>query len=338
MPTTHRPVTGPGVDSAGSSATHRPLLGALLRTCALVGLALAVLVPGGAVHAAPSPAEIRERIERESEALGKIVEDYNKVNEELKITSAAVAKHKTRMPAMQQQLDAARAEVRAIATTAYKNGQLREVDAVLSARGELLDRIGTLDHLARGRRAQIDAFTAVNQRYEAERIRLESMLAKQRIQARDLAARKTKIEADLKKLYDLRRQAYGSEQESGSRYTGTIPAISGKAGVAVRFAYNAIGAPYQFGGSGPGYDCSGLTQAAWKAAGRSLPHNAAMQWDKVAHIPRSQLKPGDLVFYRSLGHVGIYVGNNKIIDAPSAGRSVRLTSINVMTPYGYGRV
>jgi len=336
MPTTHRPATGSGEDSDGSSATHRPYLRALV----LAGLALSVLIPGGAVLAAPSPAEIQRQIERDSAALEDVVEDYNKVNEELKVTAAAAARHKTRLPAMQQEMEAARAEVRAIAAVAYKSGQLREVDAVLSAGTGtgLIDRIGTLDHLARGRRAQIEAYTDANQRYEAERIRLESLLAKQKIQARDLAARKATIEADLKKLYQLRRAAYGSEQESGSRYTGNIPAISGKAGTAVRFAYNKIGAPYVYGGSGPGYDCSGLTQAAWKAAGESLPHNAAMQWDEVAHIPRSQLKPGDLVFYRSLGHVALYVGGGQIIDASRAGQPVKKRDMDIMPPYGYGRV
>jgi len=87
-----------------------------------------------------------------------------------------------------------------------------------------------------------------------------------------------------------------------------------------------------------GYDCSGLTMAAWRAAGVSLPHNAAMQWDVVAHISRSQLKPGDLVFYNGLGHVAIYVGSGKIIEAPTFGESVKLASVDIMTPYGYGRV
>jgi cell wall-associated NlpC family hydrolase len=63
-----------------------------------------------------------------------------------------------------------------------------------------------------------------------------------------------------------------------------------------------------------------------------------MQWDKVAKISRSELKPGDLVFYSGLGHVGIYVGSNQIIHAPSFGQSVKLVSVNIMTPYGYGRV
>ena len=115
--------------------------------------------------------------------------------------------------------------------------------------------------------------------------------------------------------------------------------MSGKAGVAVRYAYNAIGTPYVWAAEGPnGYDCSGLTLAAWRAAGKSLPHNAAMQWDKVAHIGRGSLQPGDLVFYSGLGHVALYVGSGKVIHAPTFGESVKLASVDMMSPYGYGRV
>jgi cell wall-associated NlpC family hydrolase len=307
----------------------------------LTGLALGLLAPATAVRAEPTPAEIQQRIDRDSRVLTGIVEDYNKVNEELKATRAAVARHTASLPALERQLATARADVSEIAATAYKNGQLREIDAVLGDGGTrvLLDRIGTLDHLARGRNEQIATFTAARQRYEAQRRALATVQARQTIQARDLAARKVKIEADLKKLYELRRQAFGQEQESGSRYTGKVPSISGKAGVAVRYAYNAIGTPYVWAAEGPnGYDCSGLTLAAWRAAGKRLPHNAAMQWNTVARISRSQLLPGDLVFYSGLGHVGLYVGNGKIIHSPTFGQTVKLASINTMPPYGYGRV
>jgi len=74
------------------------------------------------------------------------------------------------------------------------------------------------------------------------------------------------------------------------------------------------------------------------AAGKSLPHNAAMQWSAVAHISRGDLRPGDLVFYNGLGHVGIFVGGNQIIHAPHAGTVVQLASVDIMPPYGYGRV
>ena len=137
----------------------------------------------------------------------------------------------------------------------------------------------------------------------------------------------------------MREEAYGSATSSGSSYSGKIPSVSGKAGVAVRYAYNAIGTPYVWAAEGPnGYDCSGLTLAAWRAAGKSLPHNAAMQWDKVAHIGRGSLQPGDLVFYSGLGHVALYVGSGKVIHAPTFGESVKLASVDMMSPYGYGRV
>ena len=77
---------------------------------------------------------------------------------------------------------------------------------------------------------------------------------------------------------------------------------------------------------------------AWRAAGRSLPHNAAAQWGVVTHISRSALQPGDLVFYRNLKHVGIYVGGGQIIDASRAGQPIKKRSIDISPPYGYGRV
>ena len=111
---------------------------------------------------------------------------------------------------------------------------------------------------------------------------------------------------------------------ASSGAAGKAPTISGSAGVAVDYAYAAANKPayYGYGDAGPStYDCSGLTMAAWKAAGKSLPHNAAAQYSATARISRSQLKPGDLVFYRSLGHVGLYVGSGMIIDASRAGRA-----------------
>ena len=132
---------------------------------------------------------------------------------------------------------------------------------------------------------------------------------------------------------------YRKPTETGSSYTGQIPAIPGSAGKAVSYAYGTIGKPYGFGDAGPNsYDCSGLTSAAWAAAGKSLPHNAAAQYSATTRISKSDLKPGDLIFYRSNQHVAIYIGGGQIIDAPSAGRNVLKRTMNIMTPNGYGRV
>jgi cell wall-associated NlpC family hydrolase len=94
---------------------------------------------------------------------------------------------------------------------------------------------------------------------------------------------------------------------------------------AVAAAIAQIGKPYVWGAGGPdAVDCSGLTSYAWRYGGVSLPHNSAAQFASTRHVSPSQAQPGDLFFYGSpIHHVGIYVGNGSIVDAPHAGANVR---------------
>ncbi|MEU7312867.1 NlpC/P60 family protein [Streptomyces sp. NPDC007083] len=112
------------------------------------------------------------------------------------------------------------------------------------------------------------------------------------------------------------------------------PAPAGRAARAVSFARGALGKPYVWGGTGPsGYDCSGLTQAAWRAAGVSLPRTTYSQIHAGRRVPRGDLTPGDLVFfYDSNSHVGLYVGGGRMIHAPRPGTAVRVAPIDQM-PY-----
>lgn len=313
----------------------------LLRTLVLAGVAVGVVAAPSAAPAQPSVAEIQQQIDESSAALEKVVEQYNKVNEQLKTGRRQADELAAKLGPLRAHCDEAQAAIAQFAAEAYKSGGLVSANAVLNASSgdALAERLSILGQISKSQQIQLAEFAAARQRYEARKSELDALLARQTAQAEDLAARKKKIKADLDKLYALRRQAYGSATSGTARYTGSIPAVSGKAGVAVKYAYNAIGTPYAWAQDGPdGYDCSGLTLAAWRAAGVSLPHNAAMQWNVVAHISRSQLQPGDLVFYRSLGHVAIYVGSGKVIHAPTFGESVKLASVDMSTPYGYGRV
>lgn len=307
----------------------------------MAGLLAALVAPMSAAQAEPSASELTQQINKASAELERVVESYNKLNEEIKSSKAAVATLSARIGPLEQQTEQSRAEVAELASRAYKLGGLSTANALLG-RGDgssLVNRLGALEQLARDRDRQIAGFDATQRQYAEEKARLDATLARQTAQAKQLTAGKKKIEGELAKLYQVRRAAYGSETSAGSKHTGTVPSISGKAGVAVRFAYGAIGTPYVWAAEGPnGYDCSGLTLAAWKAAGKSLPHNAAMQWDVVAHISRSSLRPGDLVFYSGLGHVALFVGSGKVIHAPRAGESVTLADVDMMNPYGYGRV
>ncbi|WP_018252139.1 C40 family peptidase [Salinispora mooreana] len=316
------------------------------RLPALVVAAItAVLVaPVTPAQAEPSPAELTRQIEKASAELEQVVEAHNTLAEDLKANKAALTELTARLGPLEEQVAQSRAEVNQLAVAAYKTGELGTAAALLNPDDAttLVDRLTAVDRLAQERQNRITAFTNDQRQLLAQRTRLEAAVEKATAQAEGLASTRKRIERDLADLYELRRQAYGRATEQSTADPDRVraaPSVSGAAGVAVRYAYGALGTPYRWGGDGRnGYDCSGLTSAAWRAAGKSLPHSTRRQWGVVAHINRRDLSPGDLVFYRGLGHVALYVGNGQIIDAPSAGRNVVKRDMNIMPIAGYGRV
>ncbi|MFC8848386.1 MULTISPECIES: NlpC/P60 family protein [unclassified Micromonospora] len=319
-----------------------------LRALVTAGLVAVLIAPASVARAEPTPAELTRRIEKSSTELERVVESYNKLTEDITANKATAAKLAARIGPLEAQAAQSRADVGTIAVTAYKSGRLDTANALLSPGGPstLLDRLDTLDQLSRQRQQRITGYTENQRRLLDQKERLDATLTKQAAQAKQLVAGRKRIEKDLAELYEMRRLAYGRATEpappktrSGGKSGDQAPAVSGRAGTAVRYAYGALGKPYVWAADGPnGYDCSGLTSAAWRAAGKSLPHNTRMQWGVVSHISRSELRPGDLVFYSSLGHVAIYVGDGQVIHAPTFGRNVEKRALALMPPYGYGRV
>jgi cell wall-associated NlpC family hydrolase len=97
---------------------------------------------------------------------------------------------------------------------------------------------------------------------------------------------------------------------------------------AVAFARRWLGVPYRWGGSTPaGFDCSGFTSYVWRRFGVRLPHNAAAQFSVGTPVPRSRLRPGDLLFFGNLGHVGMYAGRGRMIHSPHSGSSVEIVPL-----------
>jgi cell wall-associated NlpC family hydrolase len=130
-------------------------------------------------------------------------------------------------------------------------------------------------------------------------------------------------------------------------YAAPAAAPGPAAVVAVNYALDQIGTPYRWGGETPGvgFDCSGLTQAAYAAAGINIPRTSEAQWSALPHVALDQLEPGDLVFFNPgeflpglPGHVGIYIGNNQMVDAPHSGADVQLENLaDWPTPLGAAR-
>jgi peptidoglycan DL-endopeptidase CwlO len=121
----------------------------------------------------------------------------------------------------------------------------------------------------------------------------------------------------------------GDSASSGSSGSGSAPAPSSAAGRAVEAAKTRLGSPYQWGAAGPDrFDCSGLTSWAWRQAGVEIPRSSGAQYAGLPKVDRASLQPGDLLFFGSpIHHVGMYVGNGQMIEAPYTGEVVRYRSI-----------
>lgn len=127
-------------------------------------------------------------------------------------------------------------------------------------------------------------------------------------------------------------------QASTQQTSNTSVAPAAKYGGVVGYAMSFQGVPYVLGGASPsGFDCSGLVMYVYAAFGKTLPHNDLAQRACCTSISKSQLQPGDLVFWP--GHVAIYIGGNTVVHAPEPGKTVRTVSLSYMpTPAMYGRV
>lgn len=140
--------------------------------------------------------------------------------------------------------------------------------------------------------------------------------------------------------YETRKRQWDREQERERQARAASAQAPGQKAVDV--ALDQVGKPYQYGGSGPNsFDCSGLTSYAWRAAGVELPRTSRDQYARSQRISRSQLQPGDLVFYHQpVSHVAMYIGDGKVVESPNSGNRVRVSSSGLSRGdiTGYGRV
>ncbi|MEU4208494.1 C40 family peptidase [Streptomyces sp. NPDC026206] len=358
-------------------ATHRkpkqnPLAGSTARTAAtlvLAGAATATALEGtGHAAPAPTPAQAKEQVAGYYQQAEVATEKYNGVKEMTDRARAALDRLQDEAARRTERLNAARNALGSFATAQYREGGMPSgVRLLLSATPDrylesasLADRAGTRQAAAVAR--------VRHELRDVEQVRSTAgaRLSELKREEAALAAHKRTIEAQLDRARQVLAELPAAERtavEAGDSVTAATGATgagevahaalapvqaardsasgatSGRAARAVAFAYSAIGKPYVWGATGPSaFDCSGLTQAAWQAAGVSLPRTTYTQINAGRRIARGQLTPGDLVFfYSGISHVGLYIGGGRMIHAPHPGAPVRIAPIDEMPFAGASR-
>lgn len=300
-------------------------------------------------HAAPSAsaADIQKQIDQTWNSLEPVIEQYNGVHTRLLQDQAKAAQLQAQIQPLQLQADLASARVGALSAQLYRMGPASDLSALLRAGtpDQLADQLTMLDEIAATHQSMISGSKGLLDQYAGQKAPLDALIAQEAKADADLAAKKSQIQAQLSQLERLRQQAVsaGAPVASGGPAPANCPvqAGSGAGGTAAAYACRQIGKPYVWAASGPNsFDCSGLTMAAWKAAGYTLAHFTGDQWKQTTRVSASDLRVGDLVFYFSdLHHVAIYVGGGWVVHAPHPGDHVRLAQMtSTGSVHGYGRV
>jgi peptidoglycan DL-endopeptidase CwlO len=326
-----------------------------MRRAAIVGAVLAaasgVAVYTGAAGAGAAPAPTISQVQAQVNSLqGKvdtIGERYDAAQQQLTAAKGRLAQITKQYARAEAQYKTASASLAAVAVSAYENSNSTSVlglltsgnpDAVLSQASLLLQIQGTQNQQAtqfltlarelstiKAERQHTEAGVAqVQQQIAAQKASLTKLLGKQK--AVLLSLQNAAAEAAVQASTVGGSNNSGTTTTTPTTYTGPTATQADKA---VAFAYAQLGKPYVWGATGPdSFDCSGLVQAAWAAAGVSIPRTTYDMGSALPHIPLSDLQPGDLIEYNGESHVAIYVGGGYIIDAPHTGAVVEKVSEN----------
>ncbi|MFA1547458.1 C40 family peptidase [Actinomadura chokoriensis] len=305
-------------------------------------------------HAEPKPtrAQAQKKLDKLSELVDQEVEKFNQNREKLKVAKKKYDNAAKAAKQEQAAFEEQRSRIAQMAADAYKNGDSADVTGFVGSKDpqSILDQAAVFSHLSHERSSQLTQFLATAQRLRREQSQAKAAYEDVKQKQEELQKKKTALDKQVKKQKALVLRLGGGASSGGGGGTsggggagGTYngPA-SGPARTALDFAYAQLGKPYQYGAEGPSsYDCSGLTMKAWAAAGVNITRTTNSQYAATKRVAKSNLQPGDLVFFNSLGHVGMYVGGGKMIHAPRTGKNVEIVSITsgyyLNGYYGSGR-
>lgn len=309
---------------------HRPLKARTFLLMLLATVSLVIGTTGAPASADPTPAEIEAQIDAKWNEIEPVIEEHNGVKIKLDLERKKADALAAQLAPLEQEVATSRVRAGVYADYMYRGGTAASINALLQSGDPtaMANRIMSMDQVAHHFNNRIGQVIEAKAKLDEAKRPLDILVAQLATAEAEQGARIKLIEDEIAKLDQLRLKAYANGGGIGELKPVPCPVTypGGPAGEAVKFACAQIGLMYKFATAGPTtFDCSGLTKAAWAAAGVILPHNAKAQRGVVKSISRSELRPGDLVFYYAdLHHVGMYAGDGWIVHASRAGVPIKM--------------
>jgi cell wall-associated NlpC family hydrolase len=348
---------------------QRSLSGNTARTAATIALAGAATATGfdGTSHAEPhlTPTQVKAKVDKLYQEAEVATEKYDGAKEKADAAEKQLNTLRDEAARKTEKLNSARNSLGYVAAAQYRSGGMDPaVQLMLSSNPErYLDGAEFADRAGHRQTAAValvrQQLREIEQLRGAAHIELTSLKSRQAELGRQKKTINGKLDQARRLLSGLTPQQRVQADEAGGagRASRSATAARGalaapgasaaasdapnsRAAAAVSYAYQKLGSPYVWGATGPNaFDCSGLVQAAYSSAGVSLPRTTYAQINAGQRVSRSELRPGDLVFfYSGISHVGIYVGDGQMIHAPNPTAPVRLAPIDQMPFAGATRV
>ncbi|MCC9704754.1 NlpC/P60 family protein [Streptomyces sp. MNU76] len=324
----------------------------VLTTAAAAAVALTSQAANAAPGEKPSKDDVQAKVHKLYEDAGRATDKLNGAEEKQEKLEKEISTIQDNVAKGQEELNELREGIGLAASAQYRSGGIdSSIQLFLSADpDDYLDKAATLDQLTG---QQVEALkkiqekqrTLAQQRQEATE-KLEDLAdtretladKKKEVQSKLAAAQKLLNTLTAEEKAALDEQETRASRDAGDRVElGNEAPASSYGAAALAAADTQVGKPYVSGGSGPNsYDCSGLTQWAYAQAGVSISRTTYTQQNDGTKIGRDQLKPGDLVFFNDLGHVGLYAGNGMVLHSPYPGTVVRYESMSTIGSFQFG--
>jgi len=306
------------------------------------------LITAPTATAGPSLAQVQAQVNQLEDDATAAAEGAQEAKVKLATLTRSLAGIQAQAALQGKTVDAISKTLGSIAVEQYKSGSMSQsLELLFSSNPSLyLSSAGSLEAITRRKSTQLRKFQTAEQALNATSLTVSDRLAQVKVLQKKLsersalaAAKLAQAEAllatlkkeDRERLAKLALDQENADQASSLEAAKSASGVTGRAGIALKFALKQIGDKYVFGADGMVYwDCSGLTMRAFEAAGVTLPHSTAAQSRMGKSVPFNKKQPGDLLFFgRPVSHVAIYLGGGRMVHAPRTGSRVKVAEANL---------